>query len=217
VLAGDFAAALSLDVLSRLEAPPDRLVRALGLFAEIQQDVICGQQLDIAGHETDVEIYYPLKTGSYTVRGPLVFGAILAGAPPEVVNTLDRYARPLGVAFQMQDDLLGVFGDPNRTGKPVGDDLRRGAHTAIAQHARRLLDPSQLASFEAVFGNADASDESIASVTEMLVEAGVRGAVVERIHALIHEAISALVDSSIEPAPRTMLLGFSSIIASRLD
>jgi len=217
VLAGDFAAALSLDVLSRLDAPAERLVRALGLFAEIQQDVICGQQLDISGHETDVEVYYPLKTGSYTVRGPLLLGAILAGAPPEVVNALDRYARPLGVAFQMQDDLLGVFGDPNRTGKPVGDDLRRGANTVIAQQARRMLKEAERASFDAVFGNADATDEQIASVSEMLVDEGVRSAVVERIHGLIHDAISALVDARIDPSPRTMLLGFSSIIASRLD
>jgi geranylgeranyl diphosphate synthase type I len=217
VLAGDFAAALSLDVLSRLDSPPERLVRALGLFAEIQQDVICGQQLDIAGKETDVEVYYPLKTGSYTVRGPLLLGAILAGAPPSVMHALDQYARPLGVAFQMQDDLLGVFGDPDRTGKPVGDDLRRGAKTAIVQHAYKMLRDGQRASFEAVFGNKSATDDEVEAVTEMLVDSGVRGAVVERIHVLIHSAISALVDAPIDPAPRTMLLGFSSIIASRLD
>ena len=217
VLAGDFASALSLDVLSRLEAPADRLVRALGLFAEIQQDVICGQQMDISGHETDVEVYYPLKTGSYTVRGPLLFGAILAGASPAVMNALEQYAQPLGVAFQMQDDLLGVFGDPKRTGKPVGDDLRRGANTAIAQQAKHLLTGSRREAFDAVFGNPDATDEQVESVTSMLSDTGVRSAVVERIHGLIHEAISALVDAPIAPSPRTMLLGFSSIIASRLD
>ena len=217
VLAGDFAAALSLDVLSRLDSPPDRLVRALGLFAEIQQDVICGQQLDIAGKELDVEVYYPLKTGSYTVRGPLLLGAILAGAPPKVMHALDQYARPLGVAFQMQDDLLGVFGDATRTGKPVGDDLRRGSKTAIAQHAFRMLDPTHRAAFDAVFGNPEATDEQIVAVAEMLTETGVRGAVVERIHDLIHAAISALVDAPIDPAPRTMLLGFCSILASRID
>jgi len=217
VLAGDFAAALSLDAMSRLDAPPERLVRALALFAEIQQDVICGQQLDISGHDTDVEVFYPLKTGSYTVRGPLCFGAILAGAPPEVMNALDRYARPLGVAFQMQDDLLGMFGDPKRTGKPVGDDLRRGAHTAVAQMARRMLTGPDRAAFEAGFGNQHASDARVAEITSLLVESGVRGAVVERIHALIHEAVSALAGAHIDPSPRTMLLGFSSIIASRLD
>lgn len=217
ILAGDFAAALSLDVLSRLETAPDRLVRAMGLFAEIQQDVICGQQLDISGTETDVEVYYPLKTGSYTVRGPLLLGAILAGAPPAVMNALDRYARPLGVAFQMQDDLLGVFGDSSRTGKPVGDDLRRGANTAIAQQAMEMLRGEDRALFEKVFGNENATTEDVEAATQMLVDAGVRTAVVERIHTLIHEAISALVDARIDPAPRTMLLGFSSIIASRLD
>jgi geranylgeranyl diphosphate synthase type I len=193
------------------------LIQALNLFAEIQQDVICGQQLDIAGKELDVEVYYPLKTGSYTVRGPLLLGAILAGAPPEVMHALEQYARPLGVAFQMQDDLLGVFGDTTKTGKPVGDDLRRGDKTAIAQQAFRLLNPEQREAFDAVFGCPEATDEQIAQVTEMLTEQGVRGAVVERIHDLIHEAISALVGAPIDPAPRSMLLGFCSILASRID
>jgi len=217
VLAGDMAAALSLDVLSRLDAPPDRLVRAMGLFAEIQQDVICGQLLDIAGNDLDVEVFYPLKTGSYTVRGPLLLGAILADAPSDVMHALDQYARPLGVAFQMQDDLLGVFGDSAKTGKPVGNDLRRGAKSAIAQQALRTLDATDRAAFEAVFGNPDASDEQLAAITNLLTETGVRAAVVERIHRLIHEAISALVDAPIDRSPRTMLLGFCSILASRID
>ncbi|PIE05852.1 MAG: geranyl transferase [Sorangium cellulosum] len=217
VLAGDFAAALSLDVLSRLDVPPDRLVRALGLFAEIQQDVICGQQLDLARDQPDVEVYYPLKTGSYTVRGPLLLGAILADASPSVMHALDHYAKPLGVAFQLQDDLLGVFGDPKRTGKPAGNDLRRGTHTAITQQALNMLREKDRARFDAVFGNPDATEEQVESVARVLQTAGVRNAVVERIHDLIREAISALVDAPIGASPRSMLLGFSSIVASRID
>ena len=217
VLAGDYAAALSLDVLSRLESPPERLIRALALFAEIQQDVICGQALDIAGSHTDVEQFYPLKTGSYTVRGPLLLGAILADAPPSIMSALDRYAHPLGVAFQMQDDLLGVFGDESRTGKPVGEDLRRGDKTIILQKARKLLRAEDREALDAVVGNPNATDEQVQRVSAMLVDAGVRGAVVERIHALIHDAIGALVDAPISPRARGWLLGFSSIIASRID
>lgn len=217
VLAGDFASALSLEVLSRLDIDPDRLVRAVGLFAEIQQDVICGQQIDISEKPTDIEQFYPLKTGSYTVRGPLLLGALLANAPRKVMNALELYSRPLGIAFQMQDDLLGVFGDPKITGKPVGQDLRRGAQTVIAQHAMRMLDAKQRRAFDAVFANPNATDEQIRAVTQMLSDSGVRAAAVQQIHQLIHDAIGVLENASLAPFPCKMLLGFSSLIASRLD
>ncbi|MCL2825541.1 MAG: polyprenyl synthetase family protein [Polyangiaceae bacterium] len=217
ILAGDLAAALSLDVLSRLDSPPDRLVRAMGLFAEIQQDVICGQQLDISRTAQNVEVFYPLKTGSYTVRGPLLLGAILADAPPGVMRTLEQYSKPLGIAFQMQDDLLGTFGDPEKIGKPVGEDLRRGTHTVIAQYAINMLNETERQAFDAVFGNTQATDEQMALAITVLSESGVRESVLERIHALIHDAISALVGQPIAPPARAMLLGFCSILASRID
>ncbi|MCU0689920.1 MAG: polyprenyl synthetase family protein [Polyangiaceae bacterium] len=216
VLAGDFAAALSLDVLSRLDSPADRLVRAMSLFAEIQQNVICGQQIDIVGYGPDLETSYSLKTGSYTVRGPLLLGATLAGAAPEVIHALESYSAPLGVAFQMQDDVLGTFGDPKRTGKPVGDDLRRGANTVVAAHARSMLHGDARAQFDAVFGNAEATDDQVRQLTHTLVQHGVRGAIVDRIFALIHQAIAQLVDVPFPTQVRLWLLGFCSVIASRI-
>ena len=217
ILAGDLASALSLDVLSRLDSPPERLISALNLFAEIQQDVILGQQMDISGREMDVELCYPLKTGSYTVRGPLLLGAILAGAPSDVMRALDEYARPLGVAFQMQDDILGLYGETAKTGKPVGEDIRRGSRTVLAQHAFNLLSERDIAFFETVFGNPEATEDQIAAVANLLTVAGVRASVVERISELIQEAVSALEDEPIDLLSRTMLLGFCSILASRID
>lgn len=217
ILAGDFASALSLDVLSRLDTDPGQLVKAMTLFAEIQQDVICGQQLDIVDRPVDVERYYPLKTGSYTVRGPLLFGAILANASGLVVRTLEAYSRPLGIAFQMQDDLLGAFGDPKRTGKPVGEDLRRGVQNSLAQQAMGMLTPAQRQRFDAVFGNRHATDRQVQEVTELLDEAGVRHAVIQRIHELIRDAIEVLEHAPIGTLPLSLLLGFCSITASRLD
>lgn len=217
ILAGDYASALCLDVLSRLDTAPDRLLKAVGLFAQIEQDVIVGQQIDVSGEVADVEAYYALKTGSYTVRGPLVLGATLAAVSPSVMAALEEYGSPLGVAFQMQDDLLGTFGDSARTGKPVGEDLRRGKRTVVSFEARRMLKASDLRKFERVFGNAHASAQSVRDVTSMLEQQGVVAAVVRRIHELANAAVSALVDVPLSSRSRTWLLGAASIIASRLD
>lgn len=217
ILAGDYASALALDVLSRLDTDPARLMKVLALFAQIHQDVVCGQQLDITGQVTDIETYYALKTGSYTVKGPLMLGGLLANAPPEIVAGLERYGVPLGVAFQMQDDLLGTFGKTSRTGKPVGEDLRRGKQTIIAREAGALLTGTDRQRFDHVFGNREASPQALREVTSILRESGVLAAVVNRIDVLTNRAISALVDVPLSQSGKTWLLGAASVIASRLD
>ena len=217
ILAGDYASALSLDVLSRLDTEPDRLLKALGLFAQIEQDVIVGQQLDVSGQIDDPEAYYALKTGSYTVRGPLMLGATLSSVPPSVMGALEDYGTPLGIAFQMQDDLLGTFGDTAKTGKPVGEDLRRGKHTVISHEARRLLGVAELKKFERVFGNAQASAQAVHDVTTMLQNHGVVAAVVRRINELANQAVNSLVDVPLSKKGRLWLIGAASMISSRLD
>lgn len=219
ILAGDYAAALSLDVLSRLDVPSERLVRAVSLFADIQQDVICGQQLDVSGRASpeDLEGYYALKTGSYTVRGPLLLGATLAAAPPAVMAALEEFAQPLGIAFQMQDDLLGTFGDPARTGKPVGEDLRRGKRNAVVLQARSMLSDEELVQLDSVLGNRHASDEDVTRLTNLLQSSGVREAVADRVEALIRRSIGALVEAPISRSAATWLIGAASMIATRLD
>ncbi len=217
VLAGDFAAALSLDVLSRLDAPADRLVKTMGVFAQIQQDVICGQQLDVTGRITDLETYYCLKTGSYTVKGPLVIGATLGGASADMLVLLEDYARPLGIAFQMRDDLLGIFGAPSTTGKPVGADLRRGCHTIVVEQARAMLGSAELRRFEQVFGNPSVSTEALVNVTRMLEECGVRSAVQDRVTKYAADAVSVLKSPLLSEKGRLWLEGTASLVASRVS
>src|SRR5262249_35591955 len=101
ILAGDHASALAQQALFAVPRPPERVLEAARLFARIQEDVILGQLLDLRGASgSSVEAMHDLKTGSYTVRGPLCLGAVLAGAPESVKEGLVRFAAPLGVAFQ---------------------------------------------------------------------------------------------------------------------
>jgi geranylgeranyl diphosphate synthase, type I len=134
ILAGDYACAAAQRVLSTVQTESASRARAYEVFASMQADVIAGQLIDMHGRErtlSDVEQMYALKTGSYTVAGPLLLGACLAGASAEALDQVRAFAAPLGVAFQLKDDLLGTFGATEHTGKPTHTDLRRKKRNAL--------------------------------------------------------------------------------------
>ena len=158
ILAGDLASAWSREALLELELPAERVRAAAREMATVEADVIAGQILDVqsaARDARDVEAVHALKTASYSVRGPVVMGARLAGASDAQVMALTAFAVPLGVAFQLRDDVLGTFGDPRATGKPAGNDLRAGTRTALVVDA--FGDPAAAAALGRVLGKRDAS------------------------------------------------------------
>jgi geranylgeranyl diphosphate synthase type I len=135
---------------------------------------------------------YALKTGSYTVHGPLELGAELAGAKPEAKKALAKLARPLGIAFQLKDDLLGAFGEPLRTGKPLGSDLRAGKRTLLLVEALSRLSRADRARVSAVVGNQKASEKELRRALDAIEASGARARVEERIDELKREARAAL-------------------------
>lgn len=196
ILAGDFAASVAQSALFELALPADRVIEAAREFARIQEDVVYGQLLDTragADRPETVEAMHQLKTGSYTVRGPLMMGAILAGASKTQRDGLSRFAEPLGVAFQLRDDLLGTFGDPAATGKPFGSDLRQGKRTALVVE---LGEDPLLAT---ALGVKDASEAAVARVVDRMKASGAKARVEARLAALMKEAASVLDDASLLP------------------
>lgn len=189
ILASDLASADAWSLLIEAPFPPERVRAALTAFAAIHEEVILGQYLDVMG-SPDVERIHLWKTAGYTVRGPVAVGAILGGASAEQRASLDAWARPIGVAFQMRDDILGVFGDPAVTGKPAGNDLRQGKQTALVTRARR--DGALWAAIEPVFGRADAADAEVRAATAAIERAGVRAAVEAELGRRREEARAAL-------------------------
>jgi len=167
ILAGDLASTFGWELLLGGSFPAARRDEGLALFVRIQKEVFAGQQLDLMT-DGDVERMHDLKTGSYTTRGPAELGGILANADATGIEALRRWATPLGVAFQLRDDLLGTFGNVQQTGKP-GDDLRHGKHNAVVAAFRRL-GPSEAerAVLEGVWGCAEATDEEVYAATEVL-------------------------------------------------
>lgn len=148
ILLGDLALAWSEDMWRGSGVSAEALARAEAAWRGMRTEVIGGQLLDItleaAGSESVdmAERVNRFKTAAYTIERPLHLGASLAGADPEIIAAFRGYGRDIGLAFQLRDDLLGVFGDTAVTGKPAGDDIREGKRTVLFAQALLLLDAS---------------------------------------------------------------------------
>lgn len=215
ILAGDLGVALATEALSRVEVPPTRMPSLLAAFASMQADAVAGQQLDLLGSIDDVERTYELKTGSYTVRGPLLLGALLAGGSSATLSTLERFAVPCGVAFQLRDDLLSVFGDPSSTGKPFGSDVRSGKRTLLMSLGLQRSKGRQATLLRRTWGNAEATDDALRAVVGILDTCGAREGVEKRIEELVAQALSALDRGKLTTTGRELLAGAAEALAYR--
>jgi geranylgeranyl diphosphate synthase type I len=164
----------------------------------MRAELMAGQYLDlleqVSGHGT-VESALRVaryKSAKYTIVEPLHLGATMAGAAPEVLTAYTAYGLPLGEAFQLRDDVLGVFGDPAVTGKPAGDDLREGKRTVLVAMALERAGTSQSELVRRELGNPDLDGAGVQALQQVLVETGA----VDRVESLITvrtaEALAAL-------------------------
>lgn len=185
--------------------------RARDVYDDMRQQVMAGQYLDVLVQARgrfsaeDALRVAKYKTSKYTVEGPLQFGAAAAGAPADVVAAISAYGLPLGEAFQLRDDILGVFGDPDRTGKPSGDDLREGKQTILVALAMDAADDAQAALLRAGLGDRDLSDEGAAEICDVIVATGALERVETRISERTKEAREALASSEIAADAREVL------------
>jgi geranylgeranyl diphosphate synthase type I len=216
VLAGDLASAWANEALLEAPLPADRVLGASRELARVEQDVIAGQALDVrsaARSAADVEAVHALKTASYTTRAPVVMGARLAGAGDVQAAVLAAYARPLGVAFQLRDDLLGAFGDARATGKPAGSDLAAGKRTAVVVEAEK--DPAAAAALARVLGKKGASAEDHTAAVAAMDACGARARVEARIAELAGEARGALERAELTANGRALLEGAVVVLTER--
>lgn len=204
ILASDLAAGFAHESLQRGAVAAKRTAEILARFSVMHTEVVCGQQMDLLEH-AEVERMHDLKTGSYTVRGPLQIGALLADATPAQLEALDRFGRPLGIAFQLRDDLLGTYGDPQLTGKPAGHDLREGKNTSLIREARALLDAQAWSRLERVLGHADATPAQLQEAAHLLETSGARARVEAQLATLADEAECALRGSPLAAEGVSML------------
>ena len=200
ILAGDLAGSWSSEAahmaLAGLEA--ERARRLGALFFGMCEEVIWGQHLEmrVAARRTasadDLARVLRLKSGCYTVERPLQLGAMLAGAEDDIFEALSTYGGALGEAFQLRDDLLGMFGDPSAVGKPVGDDLIEGKLTFIIHHAMQAASPAQRDALQGALGNRELTAEQAADACALIEELGARAAIQEMIDQRLGIAQAAL-------------------------
>ncbi|MFJ4094111.1 polyprenyl synthetase family protein [Kitasatospora sp. NPDC089913] len=180
ILVGDLALCWSDELLHTAGIAADRLEAVRRLSDLMREEVMYGQYLDLLAPTTPAhDIRTPLtviryKTAKYTCERPLHIGAALAGAGPTVLRACTAFALPLGEAFQLRDDLLGVFGEPDRTGKSRLDDLREGKRTVLLALTHQRANPSQLETLREFVGCPALTDHDADRVRAVIVETGAR-------------------------------------------
>jgi geranylgeranyl diphosphate synthase type I len=157
-----------------------------------------GQYLDLvearrgAPDEDAVRRVLTYKSGKYTIERPLHLGHALAAGSPGLIAAYSAYGLPLGEAFQLRDDILGVFGAPEVTGKPAGDDLREGKETYLVMLARQRAGRAGRQLLESSLGNAKLSEDDVAELRRLITGCGAVAATEDRIAVLLAEAKDAL-------------------------
>lgn len=195
VLAGDVSLAWADDTIADTALAPDVRRGVRQVWRDLRTEMVGGQYLDLHGQITDSHSVARslrvacLKTARYTVERPLALGATLAGATEATVGTLCAAGRCAGIAFQLRDDLLSVFGDPEYTGKPAGEDIREGKLTYLVAVARARAvaegDTVALSLLDGTLGDASLSATGLASVRSVLVATGAVETVEKKIDSLV--------------------------------
>jgi geranylgeranyl diphosphate synthase type I len=223
ILLGDLALVASeREMIRAVEAlDAGRRGRAHGVFDRMRTEVTVGQYLDLlaqvlpwgedpAADEARAREVVVAKSARYSVEHPMLLGAVLAGADEEALATTSGYGLPLGEAFQLRDDLLGVFGDPAATGKPAGDDLREGKRTVLVaramRHARDDGDAGLVAELHTGLGDRELDDAACTALADRIAASGAVADVEAVIAELADRAFAALQTAPLAEDGRAMLL-----------
>jgi len=176
------------------------------VFDQMCTEVTAGQYLDVlaqAQRATSVDTALQvirLKTAKYTVERPLHLGGALAGGDPALTAAYTGYGLPVGEAFQLRDDVLGVFGDPAVTGKPAGDDLREGKRTVLVALAAERAGARQRAVLDRLLGDPELSPEGVATLRQLISSTGALAEVEQMIADRVAAGTAALETAPIDAA-----------------
>jgi len=176
IIIGDTINAMGNQIIFGSGLDPESVLRASSMLQDIISVTVIGESQDIhienKGKATVAEILkmYENKTAKYSFEGPLHLGAILGGADEKFLDQLSRYAVPAGIAFQIQDDILGIFGSEKKTGKPVGSDIRQGKYTILVAKAFEKANSGQKKILARCLGNKNLTKKDIDDFRRVIIE-----------------------------------------------
>ncbi|MDQ0924042.1 geranylgeranyl diphosphate synthase type I [Pseudarthrobacter sp. W1I19] len=226
ILTGDLCLSFSEEAFTDIGERAAAGSRARLIFNLMRAEVMAGQYLDIleevagpvrdrAGAVSRAQSIIRFKSAKYSTEHPLALGGALAGASNELLRGYSAFALPLGEAFQLRDDVLGVFGDPLTTGKPAGDDLREGKRTVLVALALDQASAAESAFIDARLGSPDLTDEDIHEIRRIIEESGALQATEVLISEFGEAAFDALETLPLDDLPKTALRRLAEATVSR--
>jgi geranylgeranyl diphosphate synthase type I len=211
ILLGDLALSWSGQMYDTCGLPEEVLKAGRPIYDIMRTEVMCGQYLDMleqargTGNVESALKVVKFKSAKYTIERPLHLGAALAGAAPQDLDALSAYGLPLGAAFQLRDDVLGVFGDPAETGKPAGDDLREGKRTVLIALALETASAAQREIIQRRLGDPALDLAGVQELREVLHDTGALEGCEAMIGSFATEAYTALEAAPISDEAHTAL------------
>ena len=205
----------------------DASAAARAEFNLMRTEVTVGQYLDILEENAwlrhpDVELLprahrvIVYKSAKYSVEAPLSIGAALGGGTTAQLTALREFGLPLGIAYQLRDDMLGVFGDPAVTGKPAGDDLREGKRTVLIALARQKLSSQARSLMDELLGDPELDEQQVSIMRNTLLECGA----VEQVERIIDHNVAlakdAVREAPLAPSAREQLLELADTVTRRV-
>ncbi|HZA12768.1 bifunctional (2E,6E)-farnesyl/geranyl diphosphate synthase [Mycobacterium sp.] len=223
ILLGDLALVWADDIVATVDLPADAHRRVQRVWADIRTEVLGGQYLDIVAEASGADsiasamLVNTFKTASYTVSRPLQLGVAAAADRPDVGSVFHEFGTDLGVAFQLRDDVLGVFGNPAVTGKPAGDDLRSGKRTVLLAEAVERADHTDPAAAELLRASIGTklSDERVLELCDVIKAVGALDAVESRIETLTRRALDVLTTAPIAAQAKAGLSELAQLVSNR--
>jgi len=217
ILVGDLTLSLADEILTALSFPANLLKQAKKYFDLLKFEVVGGEYLDVLGGKTEKEIFKILeyKTARYSIVRPLQIGAALAGAPTKVFVIFEKYGIPAGIAFQIKDDLLGMFGKEEVIGKPADSDLKEGKKTLLVIKAIEALKGEEKRKFLELLGNPNCTSEDLEWVRGIIKKTGSLEYSEKLAKELIEKARAAVKEAPLQAEGKDFLIGITDYIIER--
>ena len=211
IIAGDLLIAEAYSLIQKCQIDAAHIAKAQAVLSQAIFNVVGGELLDtesafVPFDQIDALTIAHYKTASYSFVSPLTMGAQLADMPTDTIQKLEKFGMALGTAYQLQDDILGVFGDESVTGKSTSTDITEGKHTHLVEQFYRLANADQIAEFAAIFKNDMATSAQLEHVRELLQASGAVEAIQNTIAQFAAQARAELEGITMNDAARAAFL-----------